>query len=232
MNRLRTLYKWDTSFRMTRQGKVGQYSIKVPQGGGIPGWLCLTRDEQSNPIALWIPRKEQPVPQPIRVVWDHRCFEDTILRVEYTPTHVYLADAWMLNGTPLFMTTTFSQRQDMLKSLLSMYTPCPEFETRKIQLREDTMDDIRGYEYYTNTEAEKGIFAECKKEEKLKYEIVATDIPDVYRVADVGYLRVRTMALSKKLRTFGRVFALECVQNDDGTWTPIIDSLPSNTNGS
>jgi hypothetical protein len=112
-----------------------------------------------------------------------------------------------------------------------MYTSCPEFETRAIQLR-DEIDDIRGYEYYNNSEGEKGIFAECKKEEKLKYEIIATDIPDVYRVADVGYLRVRTMALSKKLRTLGRVFALECVQNEDGTWTPVIDSLSSNTNGS
>ena len=231
MNRLKTVYRWDPGFRMTRQGNVGPYSVKVPQGGGIPGWLCLTRDESSKPIAFWIPRKENPVPQPIRVVWDERCFEDTILRVEYTPTHVYLADAWMLNGTPLFTTTTFSKRQELLKSLFSMYTPCPEFETRAIQLRED-IEDIRGYEYYNNSEGEKGIFAECKKEEKLKYEIIATDIPDVYRVADVGYLRVRTMALSKKLRTLGRVFALECVQNEDGTWTPVIDSLPSNTNGS
>jgi len=231
MNRLKTVYRWDPGFRMTRQGNVGPYSVKAPQGGGIPGWLCLTRDESSKPIAFWIPRKENPVPQPIRVVWDERCFEDTILRVEYTPTHVYLADAWMLNGTPLFTTTTFSKRQELLKSLFSMYTPCPEFETRAIRLRED-VEDIRGYEYYNNSEGEKGIFAECKKVETLKYEIMATDIPDVYKVADVGYLRVQTMALSKKLRTFGRVFALECVQNEDGTWTPVIDSLPSNTNGS
>lgn len=82
-------------------------------------------------------------------------------------------------------------------------------------------------------EGEKGIFAECKKkeEETLKYEILATDIPDVYKVADVGYLRVRTIALSKTLRSFGRVFTLQCVQNDDGTWTPVIDSH-TNTNGS
>lgn len=230
MNRLKSVYKWDPSVRLTRQGKIGPYSVKVPQGSGIPGWLCLTRDEHSNPIALWIPRKENPTPQLIRVVWDERCFEDTILRVEYTPTHVYIADAWMLNGTPLFMTTTFGARQEIVKSLFSMYTPCPLFETRKIQLRDD-ITDIRGYEYYNNTQGEKGIFAESKKEETLKYEIMATDIPDVYKVADVGYLRVQTMALSKKLRTLGRVFALECVQNDDGTWTPVIDSL-TNTNGS
>jgi hypothetical protein len=231
MNRLKSVYRWDPGFRMTRQGNVGPYSVKAPQGDGIPGWLCLTRDESSKPIAFWIPRKENPVPQPIRLVWDERCFEDTILRVEYTPTHVYLADAWMLNGTPLFTTTTFSKRQELLKSVFSMYTPCPEFETRAVRLRDD-IEDIRGYEYYNNSEGEKGIFAECKKVETLKYEIIATDIPDVYKVADVGYLRVQTMALSKKLRTFGRVFTLECVQNEDGTWTPVIDSLPSNTNGS
>ena len=232
MNRLKTLYKWDPAVRLTRQGKVGNYSVKAPQGGGIPGWLCLTRDEHSKPIALWVPRKENAVAQPVRLVWDERCFEDTILRVEYTPTHVFLADAWMLNGTPLFMNTTFGARQTMLKSIFALHTPCPEFETRAIRLRDD-ITDIRGYEYYSNMEGEKGIFAECKKkeEETLKYEIVATDIPDVYKVADVGYLRVRTMALSKTLRSFGRVFALECVQNDDGTWTPVIDSL-TNTNGS
>lgn len=230
MNRLKTLYRWDPAARLTRQGKVGPYSVKVPQGGGIPGWLCLTRDEQSNPIALWVPRKENPTPQPIRVVWDERCFEDTILRVEYTPTHVYIADAWMLNGTPLFMTTTFSERQVIVRALFGLYISCPQFENRKIQLRDD-ITDIRGYEYYNNTQGEKGIFAEQKKVETLKYEIVATDIPDVYKVADVGYLRVQTMALSRKLRTLGRVFALECVQNDDGTWTPVIDS-PTNTNGS
>jgi hypothetical protein len=47
----------------------------------------------------------------------------------------------------------------MLKSIFSLYTPCSEFETRAIKLRED-VEDIRGYEYYTNTEGEKGVFAE------------------------------------------------------------------------
>jgi len=228
MNRLKTIYKWDPAVRLTRQGNVGPYAVKAPQGGGIPGWLCLTRDEQSNPVALWVPRKENPTPQVVRVVWDERCFEDTILRVEYTPSHVYLADAWMLNGTHLFSTKTFSERQVILKSIFELYTPS-QFETRRIDLREN-VKDIRGYEYYNNFQNEKGVFAECKKTENLQYEIVATDIPDVYKVADVGYLRVRTIELSKKLRTLGKVFTLECVQNEDGTWTPIIESL-SNTNG-
>jgi len=68
-------------------------------------------------------------------------------------THVFLADAWMLNGTPLFMNTTFGARQDMLKSIFALHTPCPEFETRAIRLRDD-ITDIRGYEYYNNMEGE------------------------------------------------------------------------------
>jgi hypothetical protein len=60
---------------------------------------------------------------------------------------------------------------------------------------------------------------------------MATDVPDVYSVSAGGYLRVKTLALSKALRALGRKFVLECQKNDDGTWTPVIESHP-NTNGS
>jgi len=224
MNRLKTLYGWDPALRMTRQGNVGAFTHKSPQTNGMPGWLCLTRDEASKPVAYWVPRKDGATAQVFRMVWDERCFEDTILRVEYTSTHVYLADVWMWNGNPLFKKTTFAKRADLLKSVFdSAYTPCPLFETRTVELRENATD-IRGYEYYTDAYGEKGVFAECKPvvETADKYEIVATDIPDVYKVADVGYLRVRTLELSRQLRDLGRVFTLECVQNEDGTWTPRI----------
>jgi hypothetical protein len=37
-----------------------------------------------------------------------------------------------------------------------------------------------------------------------------------------GYLRVKTLALSKRLSAMGKVFRLECVKNeDDDTWTPV-----------
>lgn len=230
MNRLKTLYGWDPAFRMTRQGVATTFTQKSPQTSGIPGWLCLTRDELSKPIAYWIPRKPDAVPQVFRAVWDERCFEDTILRVEYTSTHLYIADAWTWNGVPMFKTKSFKERNEFLKLAFSAYTPCPEFETRKVELRENATD-VRGYEYYTDAHGEKGIFVETKPDVSEMYEIVATDIPDVYRVADVGYLRVQTMALSKYLRNLGKVFTLACTQNEDGTWTPRIDSLKPNTNG-
>jgi hypothetical protein len=188
----------------------------------MPGWLCLTRDDSSKPIAFWVQRKDNATPQVFRVVWDERCFEDTILRVEYTSTHVYIADVWMWNGTQMFKTKSFEQRAKFLKAAFeATYTPCPEFETKAVSLRENATE-IRGHEYYSDAHGEKGIFIESKPDVSDKYEIIATDIPDVYKVADVGYLRVRTMALSKQLRALGRVFTLECVQNEDGTWTPRI----------
>ena len=225
MNRLKTLYGWDSGLRMTRQGQgqVGTFTCKSPQTSGMPGWLCLTRDESSTPVAYWVPRKPDAIPQIFRMVWDERCFEDTILRVEYTSTHMYIADMWMWNGTPMFKTKSFAQRNEFLKLAMAAYTPCPAFETRKVEHR-DNATDIRGYEHYTDAHGEKGIFMETKPEVQNhdKYEIVSTDIPDVYKVADVGYLRVQTLALSKHLRSLGSVFTLECVQNEDGTWTPRI----------
>jgi len=223
MNRLKSLYGWDPVMRMTRQGTAtSSMTYKVPQTTGMPGWLCLTRDDSSKPIAFWVQRKDNATPQVFRVVWDERCFEDTILRVEYTSTHVYIADVWMWNGTQMFKTRSFEQRATFLKAAFeATYTPCPEFESRKVDLRENAVE-IRGHEYYSDAHGEKGIFIESKPDVSDKYEIVATDIPDVYKVADVGYLRVRTMSLSKQLRALGRVFTLECVQNEDGTWTPRI----------
>jgi hypothetical protein len=174
---------------------------------------------------------------------------------------MYIADMWMWNGTPMFKTKSFAQRNEFLKLAMAAlrsrafsaglipstgaggaaggaaggggmaaaasgaaaYTPCPAFETRKVEHR-DNATDIRGHEYYTDAHGEKGIFMETKPEIQNhdKYEIVSTDIPDVYKVADVGYLRVQTLALSKHLRSLGSVFTLECVQNEDGTWTPRI----------
>lgn len=241
MNRLRTLYKWDSSSRMTRQGKVPpEFAVKVPQGVGTPGWLCLTRDEQSKPVSLWIPRREDAQPQILRLVWDERCYEDTILRVEYTSTHLFIADVWLWNGTRLFEKMNFADRATFLRNAIpAVYTPCQAFESRRVALR-DVSASARGYEYYTNSPGEKGIYSDAVATpspapapvpDTNRYEIIATDVPDVYSVSAGGYLRVKTLALSKALRAMGRKFVLECQKNADGTWTPVIESHP-NTNGS
>jgi hypothetical protein len=209
------------------------YDVKVAQGTGVPGWLCLTRDNASNPTAYWVQRNG--VVQILRIVMDERCFEDSILRVEYTPTHVFIADVWLWNGIPLFHKRNFAWRQDFLRSIFPLvYTSCPEFESRAFELRNHT-SNIRGYEYYSNNPGSLGKFSVATapvEPTKTTYEIHATDVPDVYRLTIGGYLRVRTFALSRQLAAMGKVFRLECVKNpEDDTWSPIIES-PGNTNAS
>ena len=108
-----------------------------------------------------------------------------------------------------------------------MYTSCPGFESRIVELRNDGMVDIRGYEYYTDRVGETGLFKEetAVVETETTYQITTTDVPDVYKLeGDLGYLRVRTLELSRTLRTMGSSFRLQCIKNpeDDGTWTPIL----------
>jgi hypothetical protein len=96
-------------------------------------------------------------------------------------------------------------------------------------LRHEAMTDIRGYEYYTDRIGETGLFKEetpTPIAKETTYQITTTDLPDVYKLeGDLGYLRVRTLDLSRALRTMGPSFRLQCVKNpeDDGTWTPVLN---------
>ena len=243
MKRLQSLYHWDPDTRMTRQATkpIQGHVARVPQGDGIPGWLCLTRDPL--PVALWVPRKAQAAPQVFRIAMDDRCFEDSILRVEYTPTHLYIADVWMWNGIKIFNKTSFAWRQTFIADILPLvYTSCPGFESRAVELRtpETLKDGIRGYEYYSNRIGETGLFRVesppllaplASPPPTDRYKITTTDVPDVYKLdGDLGYLRVRTLKLSQTLRAMGPSFYLRCVKNpEDDTWTPVIESR-GNTN--
>lgn len=227
LHRILQLYShWDPSLRLSRLGTLrnNQAVITVPQGKGLPGWLILTRNP--NPVSYFVNRNGE-ITQ-LRIVFDERCFEDTILRVEKTSTHLYLADVWMFNGNHMFNITTFQQRHELLKVIYStFYTSCPVFESLAIELR-DNMKDIRGYEYYTNECGYRGIFIENKPDEnESDLEIVRTDIPDVYRIPSNGdYLQVKTLKLSEHLRSMGDKFMLRCTNNKDGTWSPLLSSKP------
>lgn len=232
LSRLRKIAPlWDSSLRLSKLGALSnrEGAISVPQGNGSPGWLVLTRNPL--PTAYFIARVDNPTPVPLRIVWDERCFEDTILRVEKTSTHLYLADLWMLNGIPLFEKTTFESRQIMLNKLYTtMYTPCPSFETLSVKMRTD-LTDIRGYEYYTNERGAYGIFVANTEQTAVEavLDVVRTEIPDVYKILSNGdYLSVRTLALSRYLNNLGNEFSIPCSNNRDGTWTPLVD-LSSST---
>ena len=203
----------------------------APQGNGAPGWLYLTRNP--TPIAYWIPRIEDPTPVPVRLVMDERVFEDTILRVEKTSTHLYLADVWMFNGITLFHGQTFQQRQEFLRQLYQLYTPCEAFESFSVRLREH-LTEYRGKEYYSNECGARGIYVEEGPHVvEGVFEVMRGVLPDVYILpANKEYLRVPTLALSRYLRSLGETFKIPCRSNRDGTWTPLVNvSSAPVTNG-
>jgi hypothetical protein len=220
LSRLQEVYQWDNCLHLSKRGNPSNYKIKTVQTNAQPGWLCLTRDEEGNPITFLVQRRQDPRITRVRCVLDERCYEDTIIRVEYTSTSIYLADIWMWNSYKIFSATNFSYRQNFLTSVYNLlYTPCPAFESHALLLRERATD-IRGYEYYMDKNGEYGVFVENTVQDDT-YDIIKTDIPDVYRLSNGGYLRVQTMKLSKYLRTLGDKFKLRCLQNEDNTWTPV-----------
>lgn len=220
--------QWDSSLRLSKLGTpVSSLAVtSVPQGKGTPGWLVLTRDPV--PIPYFVARVNTPTPIPIRMVVDERLFEDSIFRVEKTTTHLYIADIWMLNGVPIFGHTTFSERQELLTQLFqNFWTDCPPFQSLTVKLRSDIPEeDVKGYESYTNERGSLGLYKEKSGDaDEAILDIVKTDIPDVYKIPGRNeYLQVKTLSLSRYLRTLGDEFSIACTNNRDGTWTPIFSS--------
>ena len=216
--------RWDPSLRLSRLGTLpnSQAVTWAPQGKGVPGWLVLTRNPA--PVSLFVNRTGDI--QTVRIVFDERCYEDTIFRVEKTPTHLYLADLWMFNGTPIFDKTTFEERQQKLREIFgAFYIDCPAFQTVTLDLRSN-LTEYKGKEYYTNDRGAKGIYIESTaSDDEAIFDIVKTDIPDVYKITSNGeYLRVRTLVLSQYLKTLGHTFKMRCRRNYDGTWDPLLSS--------
>jgi hypothetical protein len=126
----------------------------------------------------------------------------------------------MWNALNVFNVTHFSWRQNLLRKIYEeLYTNCPLFQSHELLLREN-ITDVRGYEYYNDKIGGHAIFVENHKEDGV-FEITATDIPDVYKLSNGGYLRVRTLKLSRTLRSLGKTFTLKCKQNEDNTWSPV-----------
>jgi hypothetical protein len=134
---------------------------------------------------------------------EERCFEETVFKVEQDATCLYLVDLLVLNGTP----PPESDRPALLSRLLTeAYMHVPVFETYKLAA----------------LPASPAVASEPDR-----VEVVATDIPDVYKLPAVGeYLRVRTLVLSRYLRGLGPKFQIPATRNSDGTWTPIVSSGP------
>jgi hypothetical protein len=212
MDRFRRLYKWASDLKLSKRMKPrDDQTIRVPQTIGQAGWLILHRTP--TPECLWVVRS-QLASERVPYVIDERCFDDTILRVERTPTNVYLADVVLWQGVPVHTTHTYLERQALLEGFLTTcYTPCPEFEWKPLSLRSTATIALKGYEYYSDAPGDVGAFSD---DTRVLYTARRTDIPDVYSVdGHEGYLDVPDLPTSQRLLAMGEVFQLYCKQQGD-----------------
>jgi hypothetical protein len=135
--------------------------LKVPQFVGNPGWMYLTHNENSEPVAIFADKQEKLTQ--IYIVLDERLFSDTVFRVvRLGPTLFVVYDIRYLNGKCIYETMNFETRHQRIKDLLS------EFHQTDLValLTPDEVPDtypIRGYEFYDENPGTIGVFLPVKE---------------------------------------------------------------------
>ena len=194
--------------------------FKVPQTTGTPGWIVLTY-ENDIPVCVWItPHESRKLP----CIADERICGDTFLRVEKIGENEFaVADIWMYNGNCVFACSTFEQRYNWLKTLLSTFTRCVENVTIDLIHKSDldfNQIQIRGFECYSNDMNKSGYFVEDDGTRMMKAKKL--HFPDCYEVEVGGYLRVPTLTVSHHLRSLGDSFEIRCKKVDAESWSVVI----------
>lgn len=214
MDRFHRLYKWENSARMTRRAiPTDDHTLQVRQTTGDQGWLALFRMPEPAVVCV---TKSHMDGESLPYVIDERCFDDVIFRIERTAQTIYLADVWLWQGRPVHKLESFGKRQQRIRDFLNLcYTSCPAFERYALKAREDAPGPFKGYEYYTDTPGEIGLFYE-KNVHVTQYEVRKTNLPDVYEViGQSGYVNVQTLEQSRHLRSLGELFKLPLRKEGD-----------------
>ena len=174
------------------------------------GWIVLSYDK--IPVCLWVTARDS---YPLNICLDERLFGDTIFRAEKVGNKYILSDVFVYNSSCIFKTSTFEQRYNWSKDLLSrFYRPGLDELIHKSDIPDSIK--LRGYEYYDNKEGSHGCFVEAQET------IVRTEIPDVYTVkGKEGYVLVPNLKTSVFLRSKGPEFSMTCISKD-GNWEVIL----------
>ena len=164
------------------------------------------------PICLWVSENEcKKVP----CIIDERLSE-----FEYA-----VSDIWIYNSNCVFACSTFKQRYNWLKELLS-FTYCIEGLTIDL-IHKDDLDNvsIKGYEEYDNEAIGKfGYFV--KKDDSEILNIISLDIPDCYEIeGKKQYLRVPDIKTSIYLRSKGKKFQCKVKKFDEEFWS-VVENIP------
>ena len=197
--------------------------FRVPQSTGTPGWIVFTY-ENNIPVCLWLTKTVHEC-RKLPCIVDERICGDTFLKVEKIGHLEFLvSDIWVYNSNCVFACSTFRQRYEWLKDLLSMFTANVP-GTVKLLHKSDVTFKIRGYEDHNDEIIGRpGYFIE--NDNSIMVTFVKTDIPDCYKaVGHSGYLKVPDLKTSKYLRSKPSEFQCRCSKNDD-SWT-LSENIPS-----
>jgi hypothetical protein len=222
-NQIQTLYDWTPSSRLVFKRSIPEHSkiFKVPQTVGTSGWIIFTY-ENDIPVCFWMNAHET---RKVQCIVDERLFGDTFLRAEKLGNFEYvISDIFIYNSNCVYACSTFEQRYNWLKQLMSTfmnYVP----GTAKFIHKSDLSPKIKlkGYEAHTDEPGKPGYFLE--NDTSNTFQVVKLPLPDCYEVESGGYLRVPDLKTSEFLRSKGQSFKCACTKNSDGSWT-LTENIP------
>jgi hypothetical protein len=155
--RLQRLCPWKPH---AKKGLVkDHHHLKIPQYVGNPGWILLTHNEESMPVAMFVDRHDIPIP--ISIVMDERLFSDTVIRVVQLKPDLYIAcDIRYLNGRCVYNTMPYSERTKVLAGLVDAFHQT-DLTAVLLDAPQDTL--IHGWEYYDEEPGTMGVFLPAKE---------------------------------------------------------------------
>ena len=223
-SQLQRQYEWTPNYRLVFRKPVppGLKTFRVPQSAGLPGWIVFTY-EGTTPVCLWISGSES---EKLPCIVDERLCGDTFLKVERLASDTFLiSDIWMYNSNCVFACSTFKQRYEWLKELLSTFTRHIEGVTIRLVHKSDFQGEIKGYEeHLEDIPGKPGYYVEEEPDFEM-CTVTRMAIPDCYEIAGKGYLRVPDIHTSVYLRSKGEQFECRCSKYDEEFWD-VVENIP------
>jgi hypothetical protein len=159
----------------------------------------------------------------VQCIADERLFGDTFLRAEKISNFEFvIADIFIYNSNCVYACSTFQQRYEWLKELMSRFMYHIPGTARFIHKSHLTTQKLKGYEVHIDEIGTPGYFLE---EDSNLVEVTKLQLPDCYEVISGGYLRVPDIKTSGYLRLKGQNFKCRCIKNEDGSWT-LLENIP------
>lgn len=161
----------------------------------------------------------------VQCIVDERLFGDTFLRAEKLgPFEYVISDIFIYNSNCVYACSTFEQRYNWLKDLMSTFIDHIPGTAKFIHKSElSPKMKLKGYEAHTDEIGKPGYFVENDTSNTVQ--VVKLPLPDCYEVDSGGYLRVPDLKTSTFLRSKGQKFKCACTKNEDGSWT-LTENIP------